>query len=39
MIYTTQPTARGNVGVSYASQAEADAQAAQMEANGCSYCS
>lgn len=32
MIFKSKPTARGNVGVSHNSQAEADAQAESMDA-------
>ena len=38
MRYESKKTKRGNVGISYSSQAEADAQAANMEKAGCSYC-
>lgn len=34
MIFKSKPTARGNVGVSHNSQAEADAQAESMDAGG-----
>ena len=38
MVYESKKTPRGNVGFSYESQEEADAQASQMDANGCSDC-
>ena len=39
MRYESAKTAKGNVGVSYASQEAADLQAAAMDKNGCSGCS
>jgi hypothetical protein len=38
MKYTTEPTSKGNIGVSTVSQAKADAQAKALDANGCRYC-
>ena len=37
-MYTSKTTRRGNVGVSYNSQDEADLQAAQMDENDCVNC-
>ena len=38
MIYESVKTSKGNIGVSYASQEAADAQAAAMDASNCSNC-
>jgi hypothetical protein len=36
--YYTAPTARGNIGVSYRSQEDADENAREMDDNGCQNC-
>ena len=38
MRYESEKSAKGNVGVSYVSQSEADEQAKEMDKNNCTYC-